>query len=95
MEAAASGAPVVAFRKGAHAEVVRDGVTGFLVENSDQAVLALKNLSSISSETCVQHAQTNFSAVKMAENYSQLYERLAGPEKLISICPRDGLGLLA
>ena len=83
MEAAASGTPVVAFRKGAHAEVVRDGVTGFLVEDCDQAVPALQNLSSISSETCTQHAQKNFSAVKMAAKYSQLYERLAGSEKLI------------
>ncbi len=83
MEAAASGSPVVAFRKGAHAEVVRDGVTGFLVENSDQAVLTLQNLSSISSETCVQHAQQNFSATKMAERYSELYERLAHPEKIV------------
>jgi glycosyltransferase involved in cell wall biosynthesis len=83
MEAAASGTPAVAFRKGAHTEVVRDGVTGFLVEDADQAVLALQNLSSINSETCVQHAQKNFSAVKMAEKYSQLYVRLASPEKLV------------
>ncbi|HEY2168318.1 MAG TPA: glycosyltransferase, partial [Candidatus Angelobacter sp.] len=53
MEAAASGTPVVALRKGALAEVVRDGVTGFLVEDSDEAVLALQNISSISAESCV------------------------------------------
>jgi glycosyltransferase involved in cell wall biosynthesis len=85
MEAAASGTPVVAFRKGAHAEMVREGVTGFLVEDLDQAVLALQNVSSISTERCVQHAQKNFSAVKMAERYSELYERLAGPEKTLSL----------
>jgi glycosyltransferase involved in cell wall biosynthesis len=85
MEAAASGTPVIAFRKGAHAEVVREGVTGFLVEDSDQAVLALQNISSISTERCVQHAQKNFSAVKMAERYSELYERFAGPEKTLRL----------
>ena len=83
MEAAASGTAVIAFRKGAHAEVVREGVTGFLVEDLKQAVLALQNISSISSETCVQHAQKNFSAVKMAERYSSLYDRLAYPEKVL------------
>jgi glycosyltransferase involved in cell wall biosynthesis len=77
MEAAASGTPVVAFRKGALAEVVREGVTGFLVEDSDQAVLALRKATSINPETCVQHAQKNFSALKMAERYCQLYDRLA------------------
>src|ERR1051326_2512450 len=76
MEAAASGTPVVAFRKGAHAEIVKDGVTGLLVEDSGQAALALQNISSIRPGTCVQHAQKHFSAVKMAERYSYLYQRL-------------------
>jgi len=77
MEAAASGTPVVAFRKGALPEVVREGVTGFLVEDAAQAVVALQNISSISSETCVQHAQKNFSALEMVERYCRLYDRLA------------------
>ena len=83
MEAAASATPVVAFRKGAHAEVVRDGVTGFLVEDVPQAVLALQSISSISSETCVRYAQKNFSAVKMTKRYSSLYDQLAHPEKVL------------
>jgi glycosyltransferase involved in cell wall biosynthesis len=85
MEAAASGTPVIAFLKGAHAEVVREGVTGFLVEDSDQAVLALQSISSISSETCVQHAQKNFSAETMAKKYSSLYDRLVSPEKALRL----------
>lgn len=83
MEAAASGTPVVAFRKGALVEVVREGATGFLVEDVAQAVLALKKISVICQKTCVHHAQKNFSAVKMAEKYSELYERLAHPEKVL------------
>jgi glycosyltransferase involved in cell wall biosynthesis len=82
MEAAASGTPVVAFSKGAHAEIVKEGVTGFLVESSGQAMLALQNVSSISLGTCLQHAQKNFNAVKMAERYSYLYQSLTCPEKL-------------
>src|SRR6476659_8468836 len=77
MDAAASGTPVVAFRKGALPEVVREGVTGFLVEDAAQAVVALQNISSISSETCVQQAQRNFSALEMVERYCRLYDRLA------------------
>ena len=80
MEAAASGTPMVAFRRGALPEVVREGVTGFLVEDGNQAMLALQRVSGISRKACVQHAQKNFSAVKMAERYSELYERLVCPE---------------
>jgi glycosyltransferase involved in cell wall biosynthesis len=83
MEAAASGTPIVAFRKGAHAEVVKDSVTGLLVEDVAEAVLALQKISDIDHKICVQHAQKNFSAAKMAERYSSLYERLADPEKIV------------
>ena len=81
MEAAACGTPVVAFRRGALAEVVRDGVTGFLVDDVSQAVSALRQVGSIASAACVQHARQNFSATKMAEKYFQLYERLTHSEK--------------
>jgi glycosyltransferase involved in cell wall biosynthesis len=83
MEAAASGAPVVALRRGALPEVVQDGVTGFLVEDAAEAVLALQRISSISSIACVQYAQENFSAAKMAERYSALYERLTCAERAV------------
>ncbi len=83
MEAAASGTPVIALRRGALPEVVREGVTGFLVENEGEAVLALQKISGISRKTCAQHAQKNFSAVKMVERYFELYERLVCPEKTL------------
>jgi glycosyltransferase involved in cell wall biosynthesis len=83
MEAAASGTPVVAFRRGAHAEVVREGVTGFSVEDPEQAVLALQNISSISSQCCVRYAQENFSALKMSEGYSALYKQLTLTERTL------------
>jgi glycosyltransferase involved in cell wall biosynthesis len=83
MEAAASGTPVIAFRRGALPELVKEGATGFLVEDAHQAVPALQKVSGISRKACVQHAQKNFSAVKMAERYSELYGRLACPEETL------------
>ena len=83
MEAAASGTPVIAFRRGALPEVLREGVTGFLVEDADQAVAALQQVSLISAAACVQHARENFSSRKAAETYSELYERLICSEKVL------------
>jgi glycosyltransferase involved in cell wall biosynthesis len=83
MEAAASGTPVIAFRRGALPEVVKDGVTGFLVEDTAQAVLALQRVSGIDPKACVQYAQENFSAPTMAERYAALYERLTCAEKVL------------
>jgi glycosyltransferase involved in cell wall biosynthesis len=83
MEAAALGTPVIAWRRGALPEVVQDGVTGFLVENVAQAVLALQRILNISSKACVQYAQENFSAAKMAEKYSALYRQLTCAERAV------------
>jgi glycosyltransferase involved in cell wall biosynthesis len=83
MEAAASGTTVIAFRRGAVPEVVQDGVTGFLVEDAAQAVVALEKVSGIDPKVCVQYAQENFSAVKMAERYSALYKQLTLTERVL------------
>ena len=76
MEAAVSGTPVVAFPRGALPQVVRDGVTGFLVNNVDEAVGALCRLSVIESSLCVQHAADHFSSSAMADRYEVLYREV-------------------
>lgn len=85
MEAAASGTPVIAFRRGALPEVVQDGLSGFLVEDGAQAVLALQKVSGISPKACVHCAQENFSAAKMAERYCTLYEQLTLTERALRL----------
>jgi glycosyltransferase involved in cell wall biosynthesis len=83
MEAAASGTPVVAFRRGALSEVVKNGVTGFVIEDLDEVVKALKQIKSISCEDCVRHAQLYFSSAKMEEDYQRLYSLLMQSEELL------------
>jgi glycosyltransferase involved in cell wall biosynthesis len=85
MEAATSGTPVIAFRKGALPEVVRQGTTGFLVEDAGEAVVALQIVSSIRGEDCVQYAQENFSAATMAEKYARLYRQLVRSERALGV----------
>lgn len=83
MEAAASGTPVVAFRRGALPEVVQHGVTGFLVDDVAGAAEALERFDQISSATCARVARERFSAATMADAYARLYAQLlAQPAEL-------------
>ncbi|HEV2117308.1 MAG TPA: glycosyltransferase family 4 protein [Terriglobales bacterium] len=76
MEAAACGTPVIAFRRGALPEVVRDGVTGFLVNSVEEMAQAVARLEKIQPANCRRHAEENFSAVRMADDYERLYRQM-------------------
>lgn len=76
MEAAASGTPVITFRRGALPEVVKEGVTGFVVEDVASAMEACGRIQTIRNAVCVAHAQENFSSAKMADDYADLYSRI-------------------
>lgn len=74
MEAAASGTPVIAFRRGALPELVHNGVTGFLVDDVQEALEALEGIETIHPLDCAHYAQQNFSSGAMADGYERLYD---------------------
>ncbi len=76
MEACSSGLPVIAFRSGALPEVVEHEVTGFIVDDEDQMVLAVERTARISAERCRERAWTRFAASRMVRDYLSLYERI-------------------
>jgi len=79
-EAQACGTPVVAFRRGALAEVVVDGVTGFLTESDDirAAADAVSRAPGLSRLRCRAHAEHELDLDRTLDAHEQLYERLAG-----------------
>jgi glycosyltransferase involved in cell wall biosynthesis len=77
MEALACGTPVVAFRRGALAEIVENGCTGFLVETNSQMTQAVLDADQLSSSLCRERAERNFSATRMIREYFSVYETLA------------------
>lgn len=77
-EAMVCGTPVIAFNKGSMPELIQNNVTGFLVNNVDEAVDAVKRIPRINRYTCTQWAKDNFSKEKMASDYWGLYERIIG-----------------
>jgi glycosyltransferase involved in cell wall biosynthesis len=77
IEAMATGCPVVAFNKGSIPEIIKTGVTGFV--DSESMIDAVEGIDVIDRAACRDHVLTNFSAVKMADNYEELYKKLVQP----------------
>ncbi len=77
IEAMACGTPVIAFNRGSVPEIIEDGVTGFIVENEAQAVEAVARLPELSRTKVRARFDQRFTARRMAEDYLDLYAKLA------------------
>lgn len=77
MEAMACGTPVIAFPSGALSEVVEHGRTGFLVNDVAEMAEAIRAIDAIDPDECRRTARLRFSAVRMLDQYLDLYRRLA------------------
>ncbi len=75
-EANAAGVPVVAMDLGSCREVIKDGQTGFLVNNVQEAVDSLQRLPEIDRSVCRQRVQECFSIETMVESYERVYETI-------------------
>ncbi len=75
IEAFACGTPVVAYRCGSTPEVMEDGLTGFLVDNPEQAVRATNDIGAVDRKRCREVFDRRFTVERMAAGYLQVYER--------------------
>lgn len=80
VEAMACGTPVIAFPRGAAAELIGDGETGFLVRDVDEMVAAVGRLREIDPHKCRAHVQQRFDTSVMTDAYLALYERILADE---------------
>jgi len=76
IEAMACGTPVIAYRTGSVPEVISDGVNGFVVDDLDGCVDAVRRLGEIDRHACRQEFDERFTVGRMARDYLALYERL-------------------
>jgi len=76
VEALACGTPVIASCRGAIPELIKDGKTGFLVDNVNQAVKAFHNIDQINRQGCRKLAEDRFSVETMADDYLKTYYKL-------------------
>lgn len=76
IEAMACGTPVIAWRKGSVPEVVRDGLTGFVVDDIEAAVRCVPQLETICRQDCRKAFEAQFRSERMATDYLRIYQRL-------------------
>lgn len=76
IEAMACGTPVVAYRNGAVPEIIEDGVSGFIVDNLDDAVRATIAACALDRTRCREAFEGRFLARRMALGYIDIYREL-------------------
>jgi glycosyltransferase involved in cell wall biosynthesis len=76
IEAMACGTPVIAFNRGSVSEVIDHGVTGYICDDVQGAVVALQRLDELSRTEVRTQFERRFSARTMARNYVDSYMSL-------------------
>jgi len=77
IESMACGTPVIAFANGSVAEVMENGVTGFVVNEIEEAVDAVHRVRDLSRARCREIFDKRFTASRMASDYVNAYSGLA------------------
>jgi len=82
IEAMACGVPVIAWRHGSVPEVIDEGVTGFIVDNLDDAVKAVDRILTLDRRACREVFERRFSVSRMCRDYLAIYRRLLENDRL-------------
>ncbi len=73
IEAMAAGTPTVAYRRGSVPEVIEHGRSGFMVEDEDGAVAAVRAAERLDRAEVRRAFEQRFTAARMADDYVKLY----------------------
>jgi glycosyltransferase involved in cell wall biosynthesis len=95
IEAMACGTPVIAFRCGSIPEVMRDGVSGYVVETLEEAVAATARAVELPRAGVRAYFDERFLATRMAEDYLAIYEAAVAGARVRRGRGRTAFGLAA
>ena len=80
IESMAAGTPVIALRRGSVPEIIADGVSGFICDDVDEMVDAVRRLDELDPEACRRHA-ARFDIDVMCAGYESVYESIAPTQR--------------
>jgi glycosyltransferase involved in cell wall biosynthesis len=75
IEAMACGTPVIAYDGGAVSEVIKEGQTGFIAKNLEDAAEAVHRVPELSRAHCRKVFEKRFTVARMARDYVKIYKR--------------------
>src|SRR5688572_10463260 len=87
IEAMACGTPVLAFNRGSVSEVITDGVTGYIVKSTTEALEKLALIARLPRDAVRAHFEKRFSAGRMAQDYLRVYLKQINPASMIALQP--------
>ncbi|MCO6431980.1 MAG: glycosyltransferase family 4 protein [Deltaproteobacteria bacterium] len=76
IEAMACGTPIIAWAEGSVPEVVKHGISGFIVNSVEEGVQALTSIDKIDRKSCRMEFERGFTSVRMAKDYVDVYEQI-------------------
>ena len=81
---------MIAHHFGSVPEIVLHGVSGFQVDDIDEAVQAVARLGELDRADCRRHFERSFTDERMARDYVNIYEQLVRPASA-SIALEEGV----
>ena len=76
VESLITGTPVIAYSLGSMPEIIRPGLSGFLVHDEAGALAAVRQVGGLDRAACRADALARFSADRMVDDYVRLFERV-------------------
>jgi glycosyltransferase involved in cell wall biosynthesis len=84
IESMACGTPVLAFNRGSVSEVITDGVTGYIVKSTTEALEKLPLIAQLPREAVRANFERRFSAGRMAQDYLRVYLKQINPGSMLT-----------
>lgn len=76
IEAGACGCPVIALNKGSIPEIIAHGTTGYVVNDTEEMIEAVKQIDHIDRAKCRSYVLDRFNTRVMADGYERIYEKI-------------------